>query len=148
MARANDNIAKRYPSATTTYFGDSAELSVQLLRLIANGKKTATCSSLAAYEHEGEPLPQPGDIQIVLHHDESPAMVIKILSVDCLPFSDVTADFALAEGENDSLAGWQNGHREFFARNGGFDPSMMLVCERFELIEVIDLGSQPPNRTQ
>ena len=25
-------------------------------------------------------------------------------------------------------------HQEYFERNGGFDPKMMLVCERFRLV--------------
>ena len=38
------------------------------------------------------------------------------------------------EGENDDLEGWRYDHRLFFARNGGFDREMMLVCERFKLV--------------
>jgi uncharacterized protein YhfF len=52
-------------------------------------------------------------------------------------FCDVTEDFALAEGENTSLGGWRAVHKAYFARNGGFDPDMMLICERFRVIEVL-----------
>ena len=48
---------------------------------------------------------------------------------------DVDADFALAEGENDSLEGWRRDHAAYFTRNGGFDPGMMLLCKRFEMVE-------------
>jgi uncharacterized protein YhfF len=50
----------------------------------------------------------------------------------------VDADFALAEGEDTSLAGWQAGHRADFERNGGWTSDMELVCKRFALVE--DLG--------
>jgi len=43
--------------------------------------------------------------------------------------------FALAEGENDCLEGWQLDHQAYFDRNGGFDQEMALVCECFELIK-------------
>ncbi|MEO1277180.1 MAG: ASCH domain-containing protein, partial [Pseudomonadota bacterium] len=42
---------------------------------------------------------------------------------------------ALAEGENDSLEGWRADHRAYFERNGGWSPDMMLLCERFRVIE-------------
>ena len=46
------------------------------------------------------------------------------------------AGAALAEGEGD-FDSWKQGHIAFFTRNGGFDPDMMLVCERFKLVEVL-----------
>lgn len=44
-------------------------------------------------------------------------------------------DLALMEGEDDSLASWQANHRAFFERHGIFAPDMMLLWERFELVE-------------
>ena len=43
---------------------------------------------------------------------------------------------ALAEGEGD-FEEWKRGHIAYFTRNGGYDPDMLLVCERFRLIEVL-----------
>ena len=43
--------------------------------------------------------------------------------------------FAQAAGENDSLNGWREDHRDYFTRNGGFNPEMMLVCESLRLVE-------------
>ena len=51
-------------------------------------------------------------------------------------FRDVPEDFALAEGEG-SFDDWTRGHIDFFTRNGGFDPDMELVCERFRLVEML-----------
>ncbi|WBU61834.1 ASCH domain-containing protein [Paracoccus albus] len=52
----------------------------------------------------------------------------------CGALRDIPEDFALAEGEG-SFDDWPQGHIEFFTRNGGFDPDMDLVCERFRLVE-------------
>ena len=50
-------------------------------------------------------------------------------------FDEVPEDFALAEGEG-TFDDWKLGHERFFRRNGGFSPDMMLLCERFEVVEV------------
>ena len=84
-------------------------------------------------------MPVVGRRDIALDWDGAPALVIETRAVEVRRFCDVGEDFALAEGENDTLEGWRAGHRGFFERNGGFDPQMELVCERFRLIE--DLGS-------
>ena len=61
--------------------------------------------------------------------------MIRTTQVQEIRYCDVTEEMALAEGENDSLLGWRKDHKAFFKRNGGFDPEMMLVFERFELVE-------------
>jgi uncharacterized protein YhfF len=49
----------------------------------------------------------------------------------------VDAGFARDEGEGDrSLAYWRGAHREYFGRQGKFSEDMMLMCERFRLVEV------------
>ena len=80
-------------------------------------------------------MPVPGRRDIVLDWDGVPALVIETTEVTIRRFCDVDAGFALAEGEDDTLAGWQAGHRAYFERNGGWSPDMELVCERFDLIE-------------
>jgi hypothetical protein len=60
--------------------------------------------------------------------------------VDILPFNEVDADFAAAEGEGDgSLAYWQNAHERFFKRSCqrigiAWHPDLPVVCERFEVL--------------
>ena len=127
-------IQARFPDSRLTCFGDGQVLSDRLLGLIAAGTKTATCSALRDYQACGENPPVAGEVQIVCHHDGSPAMVIGIDSVTHLAFDTVGESFALAEGEGD-YAAWREAHIDFFTRNGGFDPAMVLVCERFHLIE-------------
>lgn len=135
-----DQILARYPGAATFTFGDGPELSARLIDLVRRGVKTATCGALRDFD-AGEPMPVMGRCDIALHWDGTPALVIETVAVMQCRFCDVDADFALAEGENDSLAGWQRDHRRFFERNGGWDAEMMLVCERFRLRE--DIGGTP-----
>jgi len=120
----------RYPEAETFKFGDNCELCDRLLSLIRIGKKRATCGALRAFKDGNEPMPVIGRRDIALDWDEAPALVIEIRR-----FCDVDADFALAEGEDETLEGWQAGHKAYFERNGGWQAEMELVCERFTLVE-------------
>jgi len=130
-----EELKTKYPNAQTFTFGDSEALCKELIFLVRSGMKTATCGALRDFQEGGEAMPAVGRKDICLHWDGGPAFVIETVDVSIRRFSDVDEDFALAEGENDDLAGWREGHTSFFERNGGFDPDMMLVCERFRLIE-------------
>ena len=128
-------VRRRYPGASAFTFGDGPALSADLLALVRAGRKTATCGALRDYGPGGEAIPVVGRRDIALDWDGAPALVIETVEVTIRRFDAVDADFALAEGEDDSLGGWQAGHRTYFARNGGWVPDMQLVCERFRLIE-------------
>ena len=130
-----EEVLRRYPGAATFKFGDGPELCAELIELVRAGRKTATCGALREFEEEGEAMPAVGRRDIALNWDGTPALVIETESVALERLCDVGEAFALAEGENDSLAGWREDHRDYFTRNGGFDPEMMLVCERFRLVE-------------
>jgi uncharacterized protein YhfF len=119
----------------TFTFGDSEALCNELLALVREGKKTATCESVGAFGPGADPMPEVGRRDTALNWDGTPALVIETLEVTERRFCDVDEAFALAEGENDDLEGWRRDHRAYFARNGGFDREMMLVCERFRLVE-------------
>lgn len=124
-----------YPGAGTFTFGDSPELCARLIRLVAEGKKTATCGAAAEFDAEPEAMPVVGRCDIAAHWDGAPALVIKTTKVTRVRFCDVTEEMALKEGENADLAGWRADHEAFFARNGGFDPEMDLIFEEFVLVE-------------
>ncbi|SLN42811.1 ASCH domain protein [Roseivivax jejudonensis] len=124
----------RYPGAQTFVFGDSRALCDALLALVRSGKKTATCGALRDFGAGGEPMPEVGRRDIALDWDGRPALVIETVEVTLRRFDEVDADFALAEGETEDLAGWREGHRRYFERNGGWSPDMMLVCERFRCV--------------
>jgi len=123
---------------TTFTFGDGPDLCARLLALVRLGHKTGTCGALRDFLGGDEVMPVVGRQDIALNWDGTPALIIETLSVTITRFCDVTETFALSEGENDDLDGWRADHRGYFERNGGFDPLMELVCERFRLVR--DLG--------
>lgn len=134
-------LKERYPGAETFKFGDSEALSNELIALVRSGKKTATCGALRDFEAGKEAMPVVGRRDIALNWDGTPALVIETVAVTIKAFCDVDEDFALAEGENEDIAGWQRDHRAYFERNGGFNPDMKLVCERFRVVEMLpDFG--------
>ena len=136
MTRTLDELRALYPGAATFTFGDSADLCARLLTLVIAGTKTASTGALRDFEDAGEAMPLTGRRDIALHWDGTPACVIETLDVVICRFDQITEAMALAEGENDDLAGWVSGHTGYFARNGGFDPAMMVVWERFAVTEV------------
>ena len=117
-------------------FGDSPQLADSLLQLVLSGQKTATCGALREYEAGDETMPEVGRRDVVLDGRGTPVCVIETLDVSIRHFIDVDESFALAEGEGD-FAAWRAGHIQFFSRNGGYDPQMKLVCERFRLVQVL-----------
>jgi uncharacterized protein YhfF len=125
-------------------FGDSVELSSVLLALIASGKKRGGASLHAAYAIEKLPVPQVGEIRIVLDYHDQPAFVTRNTAVDIVPFHAVSADFAACEGEGDgSLAYWRQAHLDYFTRTSPelgitFNEQMLIVCERFEVLHTLD----------
>lgn len=124
-------------------YGDSDALSIELLELIRRGRKRAGASLLWAYEAENEPLPEAGDIEVVLDHLNEPALITRVVRVEIVPFSAVTADYAAIEGEGDgSLEYWRRGHWAFFSRECARlgrlpDPVMPVVCSVFEVLQVL-----------
>jgi uncharacterized protein YhfF len=126
-----------YANAISFSFGDSPELADALLALVLAGKKTATCGALRDYGADGEPMPEIGRRDIVLDGAGRLAAIIETTDLTQHRFDDVPEAFALAEGEGD-YAEWRAGHIAYFTRNGGWSPELMLVCERFKLVEVIE----------
>lgn len=125
------------PEPQSWAFGDHAELADELLALVLEGTKTATAGALADYEAHDEPVPESGDLSIVLDGAGEPWALLRTTHVDVRPFSEVDAEHAWLEGEGDrSLEHWREGHERFFARSSvdGFDPSMAVVLERFVVL--------------
>lgn len=124
-------------------YGDSPELSEELLTLIRTGPKRAGTGLLWAMQHDGESMPQVGDIEIVIDHRHDPALVTRITSVAVAAFSEVNAEYAATEGEGDgSLEFWREGHWRFFSRECariGREPrlDMPVVCCVFELLAAV-----------
>lgn len=118
-------------------FGDNPGLADSLLAAVLAGEKTATSSSLWEYD-DGLPVPQVGELSILLDGAGTPRALIRTTSVDVVPFDEVGEEFAAAEGEDDrSLASWRREHERYFGRvlERPFAADMPVVCERFELLD-------------
>lgn len=120
-------------------FGGDAEHADELLSLVLEGRKTATASALWDYEAEGEDLPQPGTLGIVLDGSGRPHALVETTEVRVVPFDEVDAEHAHDEGENDrTLASWREIHERFFSQwashDRGFEPDMPVVLERFRVL--------------
>ena len=121
------------------HFHFTEEWANKLLQLVLDGKKTATTSSLPAYEVEGDRIPQVGDYNIITDFYGVPHCVIKITAVTILPFNEMTFDICKREGEDECLETWQDGHRHAFTEEGkmvGFEftEDMPVVFEDFEVV--------------
>ncbi|MEL6606287.1 MAG: ASCH domain-containing protein [Cyanobacteria bacterium J06614_10] len=120
-------------------FGDTRKSADALALLVLEGKKQATASLLWDYKVD-DSLPQVGDLAIVTDGIGSPLCLIETVSVEVIPFKDVSVEFAKAEGEGDcSLSYWRSEHWEFFGRvckKLGKERSldMPVVCEHFRTV--------------
>ena len=125
-------IPEKYQGLRSFAFGDGPALANELLDLVMRGVKTATCST------EDEPnTSTPGEQWIVLDGSGVPRCVIETTEVTYRRFGEVDGAFAHEEGEGDrSLNYWRQAHRIYFGRQGKFREDMMLMCERFRLVEV------------
>lgn len=131
-------------SVSAWQFGASPDY---LAQLVVDGIKTATCSGHIFYELENESLPAVNEYSIVLNSEDLPVALIKTIEVTVSPMNEVPEEFAIAEGEGDrSYRYWWNAHENFFREalnevGREFSEDMLLVCERFELIDVINSES-------
>lgn len=125
----------RHPGAETFRFGDTAELCAALTTLVRAGGKTGTCQAKSVYDAGEEAWPRVGRRDIALKWDGTPALAIETVSLAEHRFDDVFWSFAKTEGEDDDLAGWRRNHKAWFERSCGFSPDMIVVCERFRVLE-------------
>ena len=136
-------VPEKYEHLPQWAFGDSKEMANELCALILAGKKTATSTALYSYELDNQPVPEPGNRSVVLDGDGQARCVIECVSAEAVPFDEVDEEFASDEGEGDlSLKHWRKSHQAFFERQGYFAPDMLLVCERFRLVEKLSGGAQ------
>lgn len=116
-----------------------------LVAAILSGAKTSTSALMIGYEHDGEPLPQVGQVSAVIDSDDRPVAAIEVTEVRVIRLGDVDLQHALDEGEGyESVAQWRAGHEEFWhgpeVREELGDPGFtvtddtLVVAERFRLI--------------
>ena len=121
-------------------FGDSPEMADELGHLVLSGTKTATCSLLWENELEDKPVPQVGELSIILDGRGEPLCLIETTEIRIRPYNKVEAQFAYDEGEGDrSLAFWRDAHWRFFSHQCDklglqVNEEMPLICERFRVI--------------
>lgn len=129
-------LQQKYPDAVSWAFGDSAQMADELAALVMQGKKTASCSALQAFQQDAD-APAIGSYSIILSGSRQPLCVIRTVALRLVRFCDVTDDLARKEGEGDlSLAFWRQEHQAFFTRAGSYTEEMELVFEEFQLVEV------------
>lgn len=138
-----DDFKKENPQAPEDYeawaFGDSKEMADELAALVLDGTKTATASNYLAYE-EHESLPYVGLHNIILDGEGRAVAIAETISVEVVPFNDVTEEHAYLEGEGDrTLKFWLEEHESFFKKeleevNQEFHHRIPVVCERFKVL--------------
>lgn len=117
----------------------------QLVAAIVAGAKTTTTGLTADYEHEGAPLPRPGDRAVVVDSAGEPVTVIETVAVRVIRLADVDLAHALAEGEGyTSIAQWRAAHERFWhsgeMRAALDDPAFtvdddtLVVAEEFRVV--------------
>lgn len=112
-----------------------------LLALVLAGTKTATSSALRDFG-ETEPEPQEGDLSIITDGQGRPRALIQTTSVRTVPFGEVDAEHAAAEGEGDlSLEHWRDVHRRFFEASADGTPvtdDLPVLLEEFTVLYATD----------
>lgn len=120
-------------------FGATPDHADSLLALVLAGTKTGTASLLWDYEATGDPQPYLGELSIILDGSGTPRAVIETTSLRTVPFDQVDAAHAHAEGEGDrTLDYWRAAHERYwraYAENPrGFGSDMPVICELFRLV--------------
>ncbi len=139
-----DSIGEQMESTEKTYeswhFCNNEKEANALAELTKNGIKRATTGLLKSYEVENEPIAKVGELHIIEDWNGNGICVIKVKSVEILPFSEVTEAHAEIEGEGDkSLDYWREEHLKFFKQdaeglNFSFTEDMEVVFMIFEPI--------------
>ena len=87
----------------------------QLIAAILDGTKTTTTGLVDDYERDGEPVPRPGDREVVIDSAGEPVALIEIVKVRVVRVGDVDLAHALGEGEGyASVADWRAGHEAYW----------------------------------
>lgn len=135
--RGDHPEATRYEAWAFCGGGEVGDL---LAQLTLDGTKTATASSLLAYQAYSDPIPTPGCLSVILNDQGEAVCIIRDTRVTLTPFDEAPARHAYLEGEGDrSLAYWREVHREAFAPDyqaAGlpFDEHGLCVLEEFEVV--------------
>lgn len=134
----NEDASDRFYEAF--HFDDNERSANALVELVLSGTKRATAGLLWSFESFGKPIPKAGDLSVVTNWGAQPLCIIETIRVDVVPYEEVSAQFALTEGEGDkSLRYWREAHWAYFGRECeriGREPSLQMpvVCEEFRVV--------------
>ncbi|MGM9597254.1 MAG: ASCH domain-containing protein [Eubacteriales bacterium] len=135
-------------------FCGGGSIANELAALVLAGTKTATSSSLIAFETDAEPLPKPGCYSVILYEDGSAAAVIRDTKVSLVPFNEVSAEHAFKEGEGTrTLAEWREIHKraftpDYLAAGKEFDENGICVLEEFIMVYPAEKAIRIAGRTE
>lgn len=120
-------------------FGATPEHADSLLALVLAGTKTGTASLPWDYEAAGDPQPYLGELSIILDGTGTPRAVLETTALRTVPFDEVDAAHAHAEGEGDrTLDYWRTAHERYWRAHAenprGFASHMPVICELFRLV--------------
>ena len=138
QAAHGPDVSSRFYEAM--HFDDNEPSANHLAQLVLAGTKRATAGLAWSFEHDGRAAPKPGDLSVVTDWHGKPLCVIATTSISMVPYEDVSAEFAAAEGEGDgSLEYWRKVHWDYFQRECariGRKPTatMPVLCEHFEVV--------------
>jgi len=117
----------------------------QLVRLILDGKKTATTGLLIEYELGLEAFPELDARSVLVDSNDQPVALLRCIGVEVVRLADVPVQHVLDEGEgHKSLAAWRADHESFWRSaelqaelgDQGFeiDDDTRVVLERFVVV--------------
>jgi uncharacterized protein YhfF len=131
---------KNAPPYSVDQFADTPEAATKVGTLVRDGVKTTTSSLVWGLEHIGEPLPNVGQIELIVDGNGDPLCIIELTEVEIKPFNAVDEQFAFEYGEGDrTLAFWLDDNWDFLSRwcrAIGREPSqtMPLAFQRFRVL--------------
>ena len=132
-------------------FGDPGPLRDELTAAALSGAKTTTASLLVDFEIEGEALPKPGQVDVLVDSAERPVALVETLSCRVTRLADVDDQHAIDEGEGYAdAAAFRVAHERYWnsyldvvrAKLGdptfALDDDTPVVLERFRIVERLD----------
>ncbi|WP_166874635.1 ASCH domain-containing protein [Salinibacterium sp. ZJ450] len=137
---AHPAAADADPDHAVDRFGDSAELSDELLGLVVNGTKRATADLVDEFRARDEPLPRVGSHWVACDGPGKPTVILRSTELRIGTIASADAAFARDEGEDyGSLESWLTGHRRYWertcaARGHSFTDDHEIVFERFQIV--------------
>jgi uncharacterized protein YhfF len=140
LATLPQEAPQRDLAYTVWDFADTPEAATKVGNLVRLGVKTSTSCLVWEMEQIGEPLPQVGEMAVVVDGQGAPLCVIEVTEVIVKPFDAVDEQFAFEYGEGlRTLADWRADSWDYWGRTCErigrvLSNSMPLGCQRFRLV--------------